>query len=123
MQRLAELDGKYVVVSNQMDAAISADDIFYESKFGDNDYLFNWLEEKGFLRIWQSIRPALKRNSGVPPEYLNGVFAAMILSHLKAIQDTDQMSADGRLMFKLGFNPGRGGSLCTFRLPNRQHHS
>lgn len=39
MQRLAELDGKYVVVSNQMDAAISADDIFYESKFGDNDYL------------------------------------------------------------------------------------
>lgn len=78
--------------------------ILLESKFGDNDHLFNWLDEKGFLDIWQSIRPALKRNSGVPPECLNGVFAAMALSHLKAIQNTDPMLADGRLMFKLGFN-------------------
>ncbi len=37
-----------------------------ESKFGDNDHLFNWLDEKGFLRIWQSIRPALKLKSRVP---------------------------------------------------------
>ncbi len=31
--------------------------VFIESKFGCNDHLFNWLNEKGFWPIWQSTQP------------------------------------------------------------------
>ena len=59
--------------------------VFIESKFGCNDHLLNWLNEKGFWRILQLIRPDLKRDSGVSPECLSGLRAAMNLSGLEAI--------------------------------------
>lgn len=35
---------------------LSEEAVFVESKFGGNDHLFNWLGEKEFVRIWQSIQ-------------------------------------------------------------------
>ena len=78
--------------------------VFIESKFGCNDHLLNWLNEKGFWPIWQSTQPDLKRDGGVPPECLNGLFAAMTLSGLEAIQYANPMLTDGRLMAEVGFN-------------------
>lgn len=75
-----------------------------ESKFGYNDHVINWFSEKGFWRIWESMRADVKRANGIPQECLNGVFAALTLSRIGSIQKADPMLEDGRLMTELGFN-------------------
>jgi len=74
----------------------------YDSAYGWNDDLVNWLNEAGFWDILTSMEPD-KRANGIKASILNGVWVVMDLAHIGKIQEVDPVLRDGRIMHEVGF--------------------
>lgn len=86
------------------EAVISGEDVeVYESQYGWNDDLVNWLKKTGFWDILTSMQPD-KKDNGINPSVLNGVWVVMDIAHMGRIQKVDPVLRDGRIMHEVGFN-------------------
>ncbi|NLG79114.1 MAG: hypothetical protein GX492_04725, partial [Firmicutes bacterium] len=71
------------------EAVIAGEDVeVYESQYGWNDDLVNWLKKTGFWDILTSMQPD-KKDNGINPSVLNGVWVVMDIAHMGRIQKVD----------------------------------
>jgi len=81
----------------------------FESEYGHNEHLFDWLWEEGIWGLLTSMRPE-KGANGKWPESVSGAWVLVNLAHIGQLQKADPILRDGRLMKQAGFNLREGES-------------
>ena len=87
------------------EAIINGEDVeIVESDFGNNEFLIDFLKEKGIWDIITGMKPEMKKNNGYPSKIILGTLAIKELLCIKKLSGAGKIIRDGKLASNIGFN-------------------